>query len=849
MAVSSRKKIAITIFFVILLGIFLPPNINGARFKSRLATALSNALGRPVKIGSVSFRLLPRPGFDLYDFEVADDPAFDDAEPLLRCGEVTADLRLTSLWQGRLEIANLKLQNASNRVPPSLNLVYLQGHWNLESLLVRAEQVPTAPTTKRRAEQRARFPYIEADAGRINLKIGPEKTPYALINTDFAFWLASEDLWHVRLQGNPVRTDMNLTDTGKIKIEGDLKRSAELRQTPVKLQISWDDGQLGQLSKLAAGRDKGWRGGLATKAELSGTLEDIHLTAQADLENFRRYDINRSGMFDISTRCLGQYTQGLLDFNCSVPVENGGIRLSGSFLPRAPHNYDLSLVANRVPLSAIARFASYAKRTLPEDLTATGQLDAAFGFHAHENLPQDWHGTGMTSAFAVSSSVASAPIEVTGIRFHLGAAEAHKEAPAPKKKKKIANDLQAFERRTLLFDPFSIQIGNGGSIEAQGALRSTDYLLVARGRGSLERILDLGNISGFRSRIVNTTGTANLDVNIQGEWANFGPARLGGTAHLENVVAAIPGVKNRLLIATGDVHFSNSEAVLVATAQFEHSSVGLAGSISNTLNCQSDTPCPFQFDLHGDALTTQEVTSLLGLGQSGWKLPFISTSDKLPDFRAKGTISLGVFKIGQVPLEKFFAQVEVGDHALLIKEITAQIAGGSMHADWRIDWLTSTVRYSGAGSMTAVSPEGLSLPEPDSALLASWISGPANLNYSLDLSGISPSEILASTHGHAEFKVANGVSHALTLDSPRALKFQGLQGEFGINRGVLELLASKFKAENRIYEISGTISLADKQAKLKVSNSATQWEITGALDKPNVVTQRLTAQKVSAHSE
>jgi len=42
-------------------------------------------------------------------------------------------------------------------------------------LLLRVEQVPTAPTAKRSAEQRTRFPYIEASAGRINIKIGPEK--------------------------------------------------------------------------------------------------------------------------------------------------------------------------------------------------------------------------------------------------------------------------------------------------------------------------------------------------------------------------------------------------------------------------------------------------------------------------------------------------------------------------------------------------------------------------------------------------------------------------------------------------------------------------------------------------
>src|SRR5712672_1911143 len=178
---STRKKIVAVVLVVLALCIFLPPNINGARFSKRLASALSTSLGRQVKIGSVKYRLFPRPGFDLYDFQVMDDPAFS-AEPLLLCGKVTADLRLTSLWQGRLEIANLKLTD--DNTPPSLNLVYSGGHWNLESLLLRVEQVPTAPTAKRSAEQRTRFPYIEASSGRINLKVGAEKTPFTVTNTD-----------------------------------------------------------------------------------------------------------------------------------------------------------------------------------------------------------------------------------------------------------------------------------------------------------------------------------------------------------------------------------------------------------------------------------------------------------------------------------------------------------------------------------------------------------------------------------------------------------------------------------------------------------------------------------------
>lgn len=847
MAVVSRKKTILILLLVLVLGIFLPPNINGARFKPRLAAALSAALGRPVRIGSVSFRLLPRPGFDLYDFAVGDDPAFN-AEPLLQCGKVTADLRLTSLWEGRLEIANLKLQNTNDRIPPSLNLVYLNGHWNIESLLARAEQVPTAPTAKKRAEQRARFPYIEANAGRINLKIGPEKKPYALVDADFGFWLAAEDTWHLRLLGRPVRTDMNLSDTGRIKIEGDLRRASDWRQTPLQLQLFWNQGQLGQLSQLIVGRDKGWRGALDAKSEITGTLSDMHLTAQADLQDFRRYDINRGGMFALSTRCLGQYNQGSLGFNCSLPIESGGIRLSGNFSPTSPQNYDLSLIANRVPLSAIATFALHAKRTLPDDFSATGQFDAAFAFHSHDGTPPDWHGAGSTSPFMVRSSTASEPIQVTGIHFHMGVREAAKETLAPAAKGKSPKPPETTAARSLTLDPFSIQLGTATTLQAQGNLGAEDYLLAIKGIAPLQRILELGDITGFRSRVKNTTGTANLELNLHGRWANFAPAALGGTAHLENVIAAIPGLKERMLLPTADIHFSDSEAVLVTTAQFEHSPVAFTGSISNTVNCPLPTPCPLQFDLRADALTTADIAALLGFSHTGWRLPFLSTPEKFPDFRATGTISVANFTAGQLPLEKFMAHLDLGDRELALSHINARMADGVLQGDWHIAWAASPAHYSGTGSIAGVSVEQLPLAESASTLLASWISGKTNLTYSLDFSGTNGAEMFAGAQGHAKFTVANGISRALTLEPARPTRFQAFQGSCEINHQVLELLESKFKSDNRIYEISGTISLADKRAKLKVGNTAAQWEITGELEKPNVVAQRLTAQRVSTHS-
>ena len=59
---------------------------------------------------------------------------------------------------------------------------------------------------------------------------------------------------------------MNLNDTGTVRMEGDVKRSATLRDMPVKLQVSWEKSQLGQFSSLVLGQDKGWRGALDANA-------------------------------------------------------------------------------------------------------------------------------------------------------------------------------------------------------------------------------------------------------------------------------------------------------------------------------------------------------------------------------------------------------------------------------------------------------------------------------------------------------------------------------------------------------------------------------------------------------
>ena len=201
---ASRRMMWV-VPLVLVLALLIPPFMNVNRYRSRVAGAISQALGRDVTVSHIELKLLPRPGLALSNFVVAENPSYG-AEPMLRADTVTAYLRLTSLWRGRLEIGTLDLDS------PSLNLVRRDdGHWNVEELVERTSQATSAPTAKLRPETRPRFPYVEASSGRINFKLGQVKKAFAFTDADFALWLESETQWGIRVQARPVRTDVNIT--------------------------------------------------------------------------------------------------------------------------------------------------------------------------------------------------------------------------------------------------------------------------------------------------------------------------------------------------------------------------------------------------------------------------------------------------------------------------------------------------------------------------------------------------------------------------------------------------------------------------------------------------------------
>ena len=347
------------------------------RLPSEIADHFLYQRGRGTSCGHRlgALRLLPRPGFDLENLVVYDDPAFG-AEPMLRASEVTADLRLMSLVRGRLEIARLDLTD------PSLNLVHgANGRWNLEALLERTAHTPLAPTGKAKSEPRPGFPYIAATGARINFKSGPEKKPYALTNADFSLWQDSENAWGVRLKAQPFRTDLNLNDTGTLQVNGTWQRADALRDTPLQFSMEWNRAQLGQLTKFFTGSDQGWRGGVLLDVTLSGTPGKLQIASNASIQDFRRYDITSGSALRLAAHCDGEFSsidQTFHDLVCTAPVGSGLITLKGDMGLPGSGSYRLVLITEKLPASAAVALAQRAKKNLPEDLAAGGAVSGNF---------------------------------------------------------------------------------------------------------------------------------------------------------------------------------------------------------------------------------------------------------------------------------------------------------------------------------------------------------------------------------------------------------------------------------------------------------------------------------------
>ena len=368
---------------VVLLLIVTPPLVNANRYRGKIAESMSKSLGRPVHMDAVTMHLLPVPGFTLQNLVVSEDPAFG-AEPTIRANTVEASLRVSSLWHHPVEFSSVRF------IDPSVNLVRnAQGRWNLSDVLLQASRVPSAPTDQRHAGPTPRFPYIEATNGRVNVKLGAEKLPFSLTEADFALWLPSPQQWRVRLVAHPARTDTNITDPGKLRLEGELRRAETVAAVPVTFTASWHDTPLGEATRILAGDDWGWRGAMNLDASLTGTLGDAHLTSKLTLGGLRRAEFFPAQPLDLQIHCSSRFAvhpATLSEFSCTLPddaPEPLTLAAETVHLQRLAST-DATLKGTSIPVRWALLWAALFSPRVPTDLHPAGMLDVDV---SHRGLP------------------------------------------------------------------------------------------------------------------------------------------------------------------------------------------------------------------------------------------------------------------------------------------------------------------------------------------------------------------------------------------------------------------------------------------------------------------------------
>lgn len=785
-----------------------------SRLRTRIVNSISLAMGRSVEISGVSLRFLPQPGFELENFVVHDDPAFG-AEPMLRAQEVAALLRISSLLRGKLEIATLSLTE------PSLNLVRnSQGHWNLENLIERADRISAAPTGKTRAEKRPAFPYIEARDGRINFKFGPEKKPYALTGADFSLWQDSEDTWGMRLQAQPLRTDFNLSDTGTLRVNGSWQRAATLRDTPLQFAFFWNRAQLGQLTKLIYGTDKGWRGTVHITARLAGTPARVDVTADAAADDFRRYDIMGGNTIRLAARCTAQYSSidnSLSGGDCTAPVAGGSINLTGRMdNPLGSRSYDLLLTAKSVPTQSIVALATRAKLGLPNDLVALGEMTAKVTIRSPgeaRNPSSGWQGGGEITGFRLHSALTTADFAPGDISFTVSS-----DGMAPR----------------VDLNPFRVSLGHALPAVVQGHFSHDAYDFELRGEAQLQKLLQVARTAGIPSLQTAAEGSAKFDLHVAGAWAHFAPPQITGTAHLRSVRSRIRGLEAPYSILAADLVLGPNQTQ-VSNLDVTMAGTSWRGSLTLPRPCGTLKGCSILFDLHADQINTDqwaEVFFPVAPKEPWYRFAFTSSrsgNSGLLALTASGKLAADKIVVHGAIADQVSSTIQIDNGKIECKDLRAEILGGRQMGDWKADFSSQPPRYSISGILDHVA-----LGQFAVAGSSRRTTGLATVKYQLEASGLSRAQLLASATGTSHVEVRNATFPRIVLAENGGLQVQHLTARVTLKAGKLELEDGYLQTAGDDYKLSGNASLSHVLDLKLTRDGAPGFNITGTLTQPRV---------------
>ncbi len=883
---SPMRWIAVALVLLVVIATIVLPLININRYHHTIADSLSRSLGRPVHLGSVQLQLLPRPGLALTDFVVEEDPGFG-AEPLLRAPSVTVSLRPSSLWRDRLEVSRIDLDNAS------VNLVRdSRGQWNFSSLLIQAARTPNAPTGLRHATAALRFPYIEFRSARINFKSGTEKKAFSFFNADLSIWLAQPDQWQLRFEAQPARTDLDLdlSDTGLIRLEGTVNRAAALDQIPVKLHAEWNKAPLGQLSRMLFAEDSGWRGLLRAEADFTGDINNLETNARFRVDDAHRQEFTPLSSLPVDVRCRAVYHRavGAVDnLTCLWPVGDGHLLLTGALraprLKAAAHpEANLTLEINRTPAAFAASALGLLRSGVTPSLTATGLINGHFAYATGEHSS---HGTSptLTGEAAVDSLSLSFPGVDKPLTFptlHFATPSAvpphHTGHKAAKPDARPA--AKSAPRTAILLNPAPLALGAQNGAELSGQFTATGFSLRLAGQADLARLVALSksssvfgsSLAGVSPADAETPSTADLDLALTGPWltgqgmapvssASLPPPSVAtaGSLRIEHAQVRLGWLPEPVEIASATANFSPGK-VTWTNASITVNGIAARGSFTYPFTCPAGETCgdseapPATFNLDIPSLDVKALESaLMGAGRHNELLSAILAQvgrKAAPWPTLDGVVHVGSLNLASLTLHDAHGSISIRGTSVKITSLDAGALGGSVNVAGSVETGGSHPVYSLNFNWSEVS-----VPQVAGLFHEKWGAGTANGSASLTLEGYSAADLIASAHGAFQWDWSRGSIGAIgpigsgaplaaeagsanleraSLNGLQSAKFSPVHFSRWRASGTIGNKALKFDAADKINPVTGIITF-DRSLDLSwpVADDAT-LRIGGTLAHP-----------------
>ena len=633
-----------------------------------------------------------------------------------------------------------------------------------------------------------------------------------------------------------MRTDIGLSDTGTLKMEGRFQRAAALRDTPLDLKLNFSEGQLGQITKLIYGRDRGWRGATSASATLSGKPAALAVTLDAEVNDFRRYDIALGEALRLRAHCTGTYSSpddSVTDVVCESPVRSGTIRIQGSAKNWGLDDYEMSVRAEQIPMDRVIAFARHVKKDLPTDLTATGEAEAVFDIHKAGGDGALWEGGGRTSHFALRSNVLKDDVPIGELEFVVPGGEQSNATPKRVSRTK-APPVQAGAGFGILVKPFAIPLGAASPATASGYFDAENYRLELSGDAELTRLMNISHALGIGTPGVGLAGDAEVEMDIGGSWAGFAQPVPAGRLQLHKATAELQGVSEPLLIDSATASLADQAVHVSALAASFAGGPALTGTLTFPVHCTDPETCILHFDLRTNEISLERVNQLLNpqFSQPWYYLLAIGQlrQDALLRLRANGSFSVARLQIGSLPANNVSGALAMDGGKVRVDALHADILGGRHDGAWTADFTASPPKFAGQGSVAR-----LAMSQLGTLMHDNWATGAIGGEFSVEMQGLTTSDLRSSAAGSGDFVWSGGSLRHITLEGHVApMTFSNFAGTLTLKSSTLAIADGKLQAPGANYAVTGSAAF-DRQLDFRLERAGGRsYTVTGSLDKPQV---------------